>query len=223
MIDWKAFSGRANLYFLRHGESAGNIARVAQGRADFPLSDLGREQARQAGRWFADCELDLILTSPLLRASETAEIIAREAGIGTVQEREELIEIDIGPISGLRWDEATARHPEIMRQFHMHSWDGVPGAEHSDVLFHRAEAIWRLLLDLAADGAPNILAVTHSGLLQWIIKASLDHQEWLPLFPMRNCGVFHFLLNNRTFSPDPMADRETPSYYYQWKLIDYQV
>ncbi len=223
MIDWRAFNGSANLYFLRHGESAGNIARVAQGRADFPLTDQGRDQASQAGTWFAGRELDLVLSSPLLRASETAEIVARQVGIGPVQLREELIEIDIGPISGLNWDEASVRHPEIMRQFHIHSWDGVPGAEHSNELFQRALSVWRLLLDLAADGATNILAVTHSGLLQWIIKASLNHQDWLPLFPMRNCSVFHFVLNNRVLPPDALVDRETPAYYYQWERIDYQV
>lgn len=223
MIDWKQYTGRANLYFLRHGESAGNIARIAQGRADFPLTDQGRDQAARAGRWFAERHVDLILSSPLLRASETAEIIARKARVSPVHEREELIEIDIGLISGLNWEEAAARHPEVMRQFHIHSWDGVPGAESSNVLYQRALAVWELILNHVANGTQNILAVTHSGLLQWIVKASLGDRNWLPLFPMRNCSVFHFVLNNRILPPDDLVDRETPAYYYQWKRFDYQV
>lgn len=220
MIDLEKYSGKGNFFFLRHGESAGNVAHVAQGRADFPLTEKGKKQAARAGRWFEEKEIDLILSSPLLRASETAEIVARETGIGRVQIREELIEIEIGLFSGLNWDEAAARYPQVKRQFGMHNWDGVPGAEKADEIYGRAEKVWELVLQ---NGAKNILAVTHSGLLQWIIKVTLGHKSWLPLFPMRNCSVFQFVLNNRIVPPDKLVDIETPAYYYRWELLDFQV
>jgi broad specificity phosphatase PhoE len=223
MIDLRLYTGKANFYFMRHGESAGNVARIPQGRADFPLSSKGREQAVAAARWFADQEVDLVLSSPLLRASETAEIIAREAELGPIQVREELNEVDIGPFSGLTWDEAGARYPQIKRQFLTHSWDGVPGAESSDVLYGRAEQVWQMVLGQLEKGARNILSVTHSGLIQWIIKTTLGNRTWLPLFPMGNCSVYLLILNNRAIPPDAAVDQETPAYYSAWKYIELDV
>ncbi len=78
----------ARLWVVRHGQSAGNVARdaamesaldriVLEGRdVDVPLSDLGREQATALGHWFAregaDGRPDVVLSSPYLRAMETA-------------------------------------------------------------------------------------------------------------------------------------------------------
>lgn len=83
------------LWLIRHGQSAGNVARDAADAAgdlrialdhrdvDVPLSALGREQARALGHWFAggveDARPEVILASPYVRAVQTAEIF-REAG-----------------------------------------------------------------------------------------------------------------------------------------------
>ena len=60
--------------FLRHGESVGNAEERFQGQSDYPLTDMGRQQAqRLAERWVRDrIRLDLVITSPLGRAQETA-------------------------------------------------------------------------------------------------------------------------------------------------------
>lgn len=74
----------SELWIVRHGESAGNVARdlahasglgridIAERDVDVPLSDLGEEQARALGRWFADQPVgerpEVVLTSPYLRA-----------------------------------------------------------------------------------------------------------------------------------------------------------
>jgi broad specificity phosphatase PhoE len=84
------------LWLVRHGESAGNVARAlaeAAGKLavdvplrdmDVPLSDLGREQAAAVGCWFgglpADSRPTVILSSPYLRARATAEILGEAAG-----------------------------------------------------------------------------------------------------------------------------------------------
>ncbi len=223
MIDLKPYIGKAKFYFLRHGESVGNVARVPQGRADLPLSSKGRRQSRVAASWFADREIDLILSSPLLRACETAEIIAREANLGPVQVWEELNEVDIGPFSGLAWDEIGERYPEMKRRFLAHSLDGVEGAETSEELYKRAEQAWHLVLDQLEHGARNILSVTHSGLIQWLIKTTLGNRTWLPLFPMENCSVYVLSLDNRTIPADAAGEQETQSYYAAWKYIDLAV
>ncbi len=81
MVDLRLFDGAADLYFLRHGESRGNKDGVIQGRNHSHLTENGREQARAAGAWFRGKSIDIILTSPLARAEQTARIIGETAGI----------------------------------------------------------------------------------------------------------------------------------------------
>jgi 2,3-bisphosphoglycerate-dependent phosphoglycerate mutase len=85
------------LYLVRHGESAGNVARDAALKAgeamididerdvDVPLSELGQRQSIALGRWFASLKPEqqpnILLTSPYLRARDTAELIVRTAGM----------------------------------------------------------------------------------------------------------------------------------------------
>jgi probable phosphoglycerate mutase len=83
------------LWIVRHGESAGNVARdaahaaglpridIAQRDMDVPLSELGERQSTALGRWFAaqpeDLRPDVVLASPYVRAQLTGELV-REAG-----------------------------------------------------------------------------------------------------------------------------------------------
>jgi probable phosphoglycerate mutase len=87
----------ARLWLVRHGQSQGNVARDAADEAgaheididlrdvDVPLSELGRKQAEAAGRWFAalprEERPELILSSPYVRAKQTAEIICRAGAL----------------------------------------------------------------------------------------------------------------------------------------------
>ena len=73
----------SNIFYftiLRHGESQGNYEGRHQGQADFPLTDLGRQQTRALiTRWKTEQkDFDLVISSPLARARETAEIISTE-------------------------------------------------------------------------------------------------------------------------------------------------
>jgi len=72
-----------HLTLLRHGESVANRAAVVQGQMDSPLSDLGRKQAEGVAReWLSEGLLfDQVITSPLLPARETAEVIATRLGL----------------------------------------------------------------------------------------------------------------------------------------------
>src|SRR2546423_8354714 len=87
------------LYLIRHGESAGNVARDAALKAgeamigvdvrdvDVPLSELGQRQASALGRWFSAVPSEnrptIVLTSPYLRARHTAGLIVQTAGMAS--------------------------------------------------------------------------------------------------------------------------------------------
>jgi broad specificity phosphatase PhoE len=157
----------------------------------------------------------------LTRANETAEIVAAELSAGPVTVWEELNEVDIGPFSGLHWQEAQARYPDLFRRFKEHSWDGVPGAESSQALYERAMSFWQRLVELDRATEQNVLAVTHSGTLQWIIKSTLGNRAWMPLFPMPNCGVFRLDVDNRWVPAGDDQPAKDPSYHTIWSLIGY--
>ena len=120
------------LWVVRHGESSGNVARDAAhaanllqieigGRdADVPLSPLGERQASALGRWFADMPEDerpeVVLTSPYLRARQTAALVHGAGGTAMAPEDfvvdERLREREFGVLDRLTRDGITQLHPE---------------------------------------------------------------------------------------------------------------
>jgi 2,3-bisphosphoglycerate-dependent phosphoglycerate mutase len=96
-----------HLTFLRHGESIGNRDGIVQGQADFPLSETGVQQVSVlAEKWQQeDRQFDGIITSPLKRARQTAEIIAEKLG-KEISENSLLQERNRGKFSGLPREEA---------------------------------------------------------------------------------------------------------------------
>lgn len=99
------------LIVVRHGETDWNRMRQAQGRADIELNENGRDQAfRLAGR-LKNMRLDGIYASPLLRAYETAEIIAQRCHL-PLEAVEALTEMDMGEWEGLCFPNIKERYPE---------------------------------------------------------------------------------------------------------------
>lgn len=87
------------IYLLRHGETDWNKEQRLQGREDVPLNENGIRQAHQATVLFDNIHLDYILTSPLSRATVTAQIIADYTNTSIIIEHD-LIERDFGSLSG---------------------------------------------------------------------------------------------------------------------------
>jgi broad specificity phosphatase PhoE len=124
------------IWIVRHGQSAGNVARNAAEAAglplidietrdmDTPLSDLGREQARALGSWFAEMQEDdrptVALCSPYVRAAETAEIVLETAGLGrgdvTFNVDERLREKEFGILDRLTKHGIVQKYPELGEQ-----------------------------------------------------------------------------------------------------------
>ena len=109
------------LVLVRHGLSSFNLERRIQGRDDLSqLTELGLEQARRCGEALAGIEFSFTYASPLRRALDTARQLLQSHG-GSVQliEREDLLEIDLAPWSGLLRDELNRHDPEGERQWRL--------------------------------------------------------------------------------------------------------
>jgi len=122
----------SRLWVVRHGQSAGNVARDRAHAAglgeidldirdvDVPLSDLGHEQSEALGKWFAALPKDerptVVLTSTYLRAQQTATAIAKAGGLAEVGIAfcidERLREREFGVLDRLTTQGIEARYPE---------------------------------------------------------------------------------------------------------------
>ncbi|MCL1818707.1 MAG: histidine phosphatase family protein [Spirochaetaceae bacterium] len=190
-----------NFFLLRHGKSEGNAKDIVQGHMDYPLSEEGKEQAKKTADHLADKNIRAVLCSPLSRAAQTAAIVAAEAGLAPPRPLPELMEMDTGAYTGLTLEAAREKYPAMWPRFQAASWEGVDGAETINALRTRAEAAWRIMIREAAalaesaqpaagEGRIGVLAVSHAGFLQWLIKALDNGASWFPLFPMGHCGIY---------------------------------
>lgn len=155
-----------NLVFLRHGESIGNAESRWQGQSDYALTEKGRAQAQAlARRWKAEGQkFDRIISSPLVRAKETAEIIA-----SALEARLELdpilMERHIGEMEGLTAEEVRKRpQPPYVTPY-----DPIGGEGEGDwALFLRAG---QALHALVRRPPGSYLVVSHGGLLNQLMNA----------------------------------------------------
>ncbi len=158
---------------IRHGQSTANASGVWQGQMEFPLSEEGREQARQAGKSLAGERIDAIYSSPLGRAFETAEIIARETGFGDpVVPVEGLMERRGGSLEGTTHAEREARNPELAKKLlslpEEERWTLV-GAETDEEVLARFEAAISGIRARHADG-DRIVVVSHGGVMRAFLR-----------------------------------------------------
>jgi len=183
-----------DIIFLRHGESTGNAERRWQGQADYPLTDKGCNQARAlADRWLAEKrKFDYILSSPLKRAKETAEIVGNALNI-SVETDPVWKERDIGQVEGLTAEEVKQRYPD--RGFI---------TPYSAILGDQGEGDWELYLrgGLALHGLlrrkpGKYLVVSHGGLLNQIMYAIIGIIPQAnfsgPRFHFKNTGFAHVI------------------------------
>ena len=73
-----------NIYVVRHGQTEWNVLKKMQGSADIPLNEKGIEQARQTKQNLENTNIDIIFSSPLIRAKQTAEIINEERHLNII-------------------------------------------------------------------------------------------------------------------------------------------
>ncbi|MCM1513499.1 MAG: histidine phosphatase family protein [Anaeroplasma bactoclasticum] len=139
---------------IRHGQTNWNQAHLIQGRLDQPLNDTGRAQLEQTAKRLSSYPItwDILLSSPLSRAYESAQIIQRTLQIDSpIIKREQLIEREFGSAEGL---EIT---PTVYQKILV---DGYVGMEDTPTIQARAK---KEILEIASlyEGK-CILVVTHS-------------------------------------------------------------
>jgi broad specificity phosphatase PhoE len=158
-----------HITLLRHGESVGNAEGFHQGQVDFTLNDRGRAQAQAlAERWQSEqASFDLIISSPLERARETAEILA--AALKIPLEFDPLwMERDNGILAGLRPEDAMQKypHPPFV---HPYLSIGETGESQWELYLRAGQAIQTLFKHPPG----RYLVISHGGILNMVLYAIL--------------------------------------------------
>ena len=147
------------LGLLRHGQTDWNIDFRLQGVTDIPLNETGIAQAQDAAVAIDKEAWDLVLSSPLSRAVDTAKIVVRENNFPALQIEELLLERSFGEAEGLSHDEWRAKYADT---------NTVPGGESLLELQLRSE---KLLAHFAERFAgKRVLAVTHGALIRKLLR-----------------------------------------------------
>ena len=205
------------LWLVRHGQSQGNVARDAAHEAgssvidldlrdvDVPLSDLGHSQADAAGRWFAALpegdKPEILLSSPYIRATQTAEAICAAGGLAggakptVVDER--LREREFGVFDGLTTKGIGEQYPtEAAHRAKMGKfYHRPPGGESwADVILRLRSALNTINLQYANK---NVLIVCHQVVVLCIryILEELSEADILSIdkqADILNCGICAF-------------------------------
>ena len=186
---------------LRHGESEGNAAGRMQGRRDYPLTALGREQAARAGEFLATRghPFAAVYVSPLKRAFETASI-AFERGVQPEPVIDaDLPEIGAGRLEGLDEVEIRERHPEFMTRSLTETGDfsDYGGESYVDVQARVRRVMTRLEAQHRS-AEERVLLVGHGGFHYQLAKSLLcEPVPRVCILKMGNCTVSLLRLRER--------------------------
>lgn len=170
------------ILLARHGETDWNLEGRVQGHADRPLNETGRRQASALADELEGARVDAVYASDLLRAYETARVVADRRGLG-VTAVPDLREKDFGSWEGLTDLEVLRRFPDARRG---HWGDG----ETEDELKRRVIAALRRIAATHPGG--HVLVVSHGGPL----RAALRHCAVETIGPIDNCHVARIAVRN---------------------------
>lgn len=106
---------KTRIILVRHAECIGNITNRLAGRINFDLTDNGILQAKRLAQELKNKKIDIIYSSPLQRAIDTAKIIAEYNENINIRIDESLIEIDYGVCDGMSWNDINIQYPNIKR------------------------------------------------------------------------------------------------------------
>lgn len=185
----------STIILLRHGATEYNAQGRLQGSLDVPIGDLGRAQAKAA----ADALVaqygapDLLLTSPLARASQTADVLGEAAGVNVVADAR-LTQRSYGEWEGLTWDEVRSRWP-LEYERRMAGLDPrIQGWDASAAVGARVAAA----LDEACEEHERVVAVSHGSAIMLGTLALLGLDAYSPVLGRLDHGRWNVLRRRAT-------------------------
>lgn len=158
------------IYIVRHGETDWNLQKRLQGREDIPMNETGVAQANIAGQALSGIEFEYILSSPLSRARQTAEIIDGYVNCGKVVCDEGLTERCFGSLSG-----------QQVKNLYTAECDDM---EPQDEVDRRVRDVFARYASL---GCKRVLAVSHGGTIRALFRGIMGESAPSPMILKNAC------------------------------------
>lgn len=186
-----------SIILVRHGQTAWNASEVFRGRIDIELDETGLKQAELLGEYLGKRELEAVYSSPLKRAVQTAEAIARHHGLAA-EIAPDLNDMDFGEWQGLSLQDVRSRFSEL---FEMWSSEPhrvrIPSGESLDDVRQRVLTLINQIID-KHEG--TVVLVSHRVVNKVLICAllGLDSSHFWDI-RLDTCGMTTFEFNNGRF------------------------
>jgi uncharacterized phosphatase len=172
---------------IRHGETDWNKSGRYQGRTDIPLNETGKEQIEKAAAYLEQFDWDEIIASPLSRAKQSAQIIAKKIKKNIIHEEEGFLEIDVGEISGMTTEERKIAFPDG-------KFNGLEPYEH---LQKRVSDSLLKYTKIFAD--KNIIIVSHGAAIKSLLAYLSNNQIGTGKITLKNAGITLLEYNKSEF------------------------
>ena len=166
------------ILLVRHGLTDWNYNNRFQGRTDVPLNEAGLAQAEKAARRIEGWPVDVVYSSPLTRARQTADIIAARLRKNPII-IDDLMEIHFGSWEGLSFRESLEKKDDsLLKWLADPFFHTPPGAEEWDSIRQRAERVANFVLE---SGHKHVVIVSHGGIIRALLVVFLGldpHTVW---------------------------------------------
>ena len=181
------------LYVVRHGETDFNIQGRYTGITDIPLNEKGLEQAKQLSEKLNGINFEIIISSPLLRARQTAEIINEVLNIPLII-IDEFQERNVGVYEGLTRGEAKEKYPDLWKRECTRQLDDAP--TNGETIRQFDKKIRKALLNLEKEySEKSLLLVTHAFVSRIINRhyKKLSYDD-MHTFELKNCEIAKYTI-----------------------------
>ncbi len=182
------------IFFIRHGETTGDVENRYGGNYDDHLSEKGVEQSKRLAEALKGRGIEVLFSSPLLRAQETAQTVAQQANCMVVTEAGLRERNQYGKLTGMKKDEAKEKYPEQVELL-KDRLNTIEGAEsYTDFSTRIADAFKRLT---SGPEHKVIGIVSHGGPLRVLFR---DILKWGELKEIGDCSFVELQKQGDTFS-----------------------
>ena len=204
------------IIFLRHAQAENNAKRILAGRTEgVHLTKTGIEQAEQIIKYLKPLDISAIYSSPIERASHTAEIVAKNCSLEVVLD-ERLTEIDMGKFTRMNYDDMFAKYGNIFLKFYEN--DPVI-AEHEVETFPDVQKRVLDMVDhvLKKHKNENVILVTHMDPIKSMLSTVMDLKP-KALFELiiANASLTIIKEQDKKFSLSAINAMDVDRYYQTW-------
>ena len=204
------------IIFLRHAQAENNAKRILAGRTDgIPLTKAGIEQAESIAKYLKPLDISAIYSSPIERASHTAEIVAKNNSLDYELD-DRITEIDMGKFTRMNYDDMFAKYGNIFLKFYQN--DPV-------IMEHKVETfpqVQNRVLDMVdhlvkKHKEQNVLVVTHMDPVKSMLSTVMELKpKTLFELVIANASLTIIKEQDKKFSLSAINAMDVDRYHQNW-------